>query len=383
MRGMENSLLIKGSVERNHRTDNEAHVRPESAYVEFTKLRQTALTLINNDETMIITNDSRSLSKYTNNVQKECLPGRDDSNGEINPTSHRQRECLRYVQKNSKPRIGIMVTPGFITNALGNWIKSALERVSQTSENDIEVLLTHHVPVYGYGKSHGFSKLIRITLPLPLAVVDGYMYENLRQSSDEGIVEELTKSKVKEVLRPSQYVIESILKLIMRWNCRLSHVSAHTSMISVQISEVLEDPLAMLRRVVQFVFANNWEWGNGKDDEWKEVDSIQEAASYLEFEITTESNLSLVMKDVFIIHEEIRNLLHTGSNMTSDVESAFKQEMKFSEDMTHWPCPSFWIGVEKLKMNSDLVPDCRANHPWIQCNINRDKCEVKQDTKCN
>jgi len=36
-------------------------------------------------------------TKYTTSISKECIPGRDDSNNEINPTTHRKRECLRHV----------------------------------------------------------------------------------------------------------------------------------------------------------------------------------------------------------------------------------------------------------------------------------------------
>ena len=131
-------------------------------------------------------------SIFLSTATKECIPGRDDTGKEINPTTHRKRECLRHVplgkhiltgsdleerMKMQRPRIGIMITPGYISTNIANWIGHALKQTGDSIHMDIEIITTAHVPVYGYGKSHGYSKLIRIvTLPLPLAVNDAYYY---------------------------------------------------------------------------------------------------------------------------------------------------------------------------------------------------------------
>jgi hypothetical protein len=343
---------------------------------------QSAYKLLNNKDINPISNDSERLAKYTTIISKECLPGRDDAKGEINPTTNRNRECLRYAQKNSKPRIGIMVTPGYVSNGLGNWIKSAL--IQASSGNEFEVVLTPHVPVYGYGKSHGFSKLIRVTLPQPFASADAFLYEKLHKSSEVGADEKLDLSMIDEIKEPSMKEVETLIKLLMRWQCRLSHVSAHTSMISVTLDGVLNNPQTSLENIFKFVFTNDWEWEGGKGDKvWKEVDPNKEAAAFIDLENTRtadSSYLRRVTEDLIVIQGQLEQYL--DKSVTSIIQNAFKEEMDLSEDLTHWPCPSFWEGVEKLKLNSDLVPDCRDDHPWIKCTINRDKCEVKQDPKC-
>lgn len=344
---------------------------------------QSALDSLNSKGIPLST-DTERLSKYTTIISKECLPGRDDSNGEINQNTNRNRECLRFVPKNSNPRIGIMISPGFISNGLGNWIKTALLEASRRSGNEIDIILAGHVPVYGYGKSHGFSKLIRITLPQPLALMDASVYEKLRTTTEDGVIEDLNQSKLAKITAPTKSEIESVVKLIMRWHCRLSHVSAHTSMISVNLNDALKDPTTILHHILKFVFADDWEWeGGNKDKVWKEIDAGEEAAAFIDSESTRTAESCLLKRaidDTKIVQKYMEQAL--DESLLHLVQNAFIEEMDLSEDLTHWPCPSFWKGVDKLQLNTGLVPDCREDHPWIKCTINRDKCEMKQDPEC-
>ena len=350
---------------------------------------QSALKLLDSKNISPVSDDPKKLSKYISATEKECLPGRDDSQGEINHNTNRNRECLRFVQKSSKPRVGIMITPGYITNSIGYWIKTALKLVGGTSGNDVEVLITPHVPVYGYGKSHGFSKLIRVALPMPLAIIDAFVYEKLRGYSEGGVTVYIKASMLqRQVMNhsfsPTKSELETILKLLMRWHCRLSHVSAHTSMLSVSLNAILKDPISTMQQILQFVFTNNWEWEDKKGAAWEEIDSKKEAEELVSNSLDDVIGLADIIEETVVLQEQVEQLLSTsGDNIISrSLQNAFDEEMQLSEDMTHWPCPSFWDGVEKLKINSGLVPDCRDDHPWIKCTINRDKCEVKQDPEC-
>jgi len=185
-------------------------------------------------------------TKYTKSISKECIPGRDDSNNEINPTTHRKRECLRHVplgkhhdqidlkysMLKQKPRIGIMIIPSVISFTIANFIKETLQQTSEEIHFNLEIIITSSVPVYGYGKSHGYTKLIRINvMPLSLAVVDTYLYTAgmvLRkneedESSNDVLKDTIDEMKLGQRLRvPSIGTVGTILSLIMRWNCRMS-----------------------------------------------------------------------------------------------------------------------------------------------------------------
>jgi len=186
-------------------------------------------------------------TKYTTSISKECIPGRDDSNNEINPTTHRKRECLRHVplgkhhdqvdlkysMLKQKPRIGIMITPNFISHTIANFIKETLVQTSEEIHFNLEILITSSVPVYGYGKSHGYTKLIRINvMPLSLSVVDTYLYTAgmvlKKDEEDESSSNDLLKDTIDEMKLgrrlgvPSIGTVGMILSLVMRWNCRMS-----------------------------------------------------------------------------------------------------------------------------------------------------------------
>jgi hypothetical protein len=360
-------------------------------YALLAKKAQTILEKFTNLNTYSISTDARRLSKYTSNIQKECLPGRDDANGEINPTTHKNRECLRYVPKpkqesnatNSRPRIGIMATPGFVSTGLGMWIANAVKEVSEQSGNEVDILSTSHVPVYGYGKSHGYSKLIRITLQLPLAVGDAFLYEKLGPDlGEEGIMNVLEPSMLEVLNSPTTSEVETLIKLIMRWQCRLSHVSAHTSMLTLSIKDILEDPSNILQKILEFVFTNNWVWEGGGSKPWKDIYANQQAMDIIIAESSNEkSYLNSVLDETKLIQKEVEKQF-IESGVATIFQSTFEEEMQRSNDMTAWPCPSFWAGVNKLKMNAQLVPDCKDGHPWIKCTVNRDRCEVNEDPEC-
>ena len=228
-----------------------------------------------NQQQLTNKNNNNMELQFLSTVRKECIPGRDDYNGEMNPTTHRQRECLRHVpnridrnKKSSnnhkskeeeeedrklhlpKPRIGVMFPPGYIGQSFANWIADALEQSPSRSSStmEVDILSTSHVPVYGYGKSHGYTKLIRfVPLPLPLAVYDAYLYGVLSSSSSEesssssaaatssslSVVDSSSlRDALERIMKFGTSNVASvpltadtmgrILRLILRWHCRLS-----------------------------------------------------------------------------------------------------------------------------------------------------------------
>lgn len=61
-------------------------------------------------------------SKFASAMKKECVPGREDFVGEINPMMHHKRECLRHVLilgnsrvgRTEEASIGIMIAQGVL-----------------------------------------------------------------------------------------------------------------------------------------------------------------------------------------------------------------------------------------------------------------------------
>ncbi|KAL3778789.1 hypothetical protein ACHAW5_006755 [Stephanodiscus triporus] len=165
----------------------------------------------------------------------------------------------------------------------------------------------------------------------------------------------------------------------MRWHCRLSHVSAHTAMVTLSLEDVLRDPKTALGRVLAFVRREDWEWegrGGGGGDESRQSPEGGE-------ETRAADDLIVVDRGGFLL-----------------CRCAFAGEMDRSSNLTSWPCPSFWEGVDGIgggsdnddgddqtrvirRISGEMVPNCIDNDPFARCTVNKDRCEVKGDAKCN
>ncbi|KAL7533413.1 hypothetical protein ACHAXR_005217 [Thalassiosira sp. AJA248-18] len=391
------------------------------------------------------TNNDNNESKFLSAVHKECIPGRDDSSGEINPTTHRKRECLRHVplQKNGladweertkrqRPRIGIMIPPGYISTSFANWVSNALKHTGDGIQMDIEILITSHVPVYGYGKSHGYTKLIRfVTLPLALAVYDVYLFASSNVAStsegvgdgnndyyqDSSLRDALDEIKLGRNLSPPAVgTLGKILQLVLRWHCRLSHVSAHTAMLTVSLEDVVKDPKNILASILGFVWREDWEWeGHGgkhnhqgalppRNGGWtREAEDLVIGDDH-----RGDSSLQRLMGRTARILQESTSSARDGnsSSFSKAIQGAFASEMKRSSGMTSWPCPSFWEGVDsssggtggnnadsdggdghnQMRMlqliSGEMIPNCSDDDPFSRCTVNKDRCEVNRDAKC-
>jgi len=361
---------------------------------------------------------SRNESKFIDRCRRECIPGRDDKSGEINPTTHNARECLRHVSEKmrQRPRIGIMIPPGRIGRAFADWIVGALTAVGsgggegENASVDIDIVVTSHVPVYGYGKSHGYTKLIRfLMLPLPLAAYDAYTYISLLSTMTvgDGIsiadaslrgggLQSKTIKPASALKAPTPASIGMVLRLMMRWHCRLSHVAAHTAMVTISLQDILRDPSVALGRILSFVWSDDWEWEGGeKEPQSPENRNKEKKASQVvddeHLVVDRDGSLRRLLDLTLLVLDELST---SDDAVKKSLQDAFTGEMKLSKDMTAWPCPSFWNGVNSnsdagddqmriiRQISTEIVPDCSDDNPFARCTVNRDRCEVRSDSQC-
>mmetsp|Transcript_1261 Transcript_1261/g.2116 ORF Transcript_1261/g.2116 Transcript_1261/m.2116 type:complete len:449 (+) Transcript_1261:25-1371(+) len=372
-----------------------------------------------NDLVKLSPNNAEKESIFLSTATKECIPGRDDNGKEINPTTHRRRECLRHVplgkhiltgidleerMKRQRPRIGIMITPGYISTTIADWIGRALKQTGDSIHMDIEIITTAHVPVYGYGKSHGYSKLIRVvTLPLPLAVNDAYYYSmndltdnNSNEGSNGSFVIHnlgaiLDETKLKYTAKPSSQTVGSITELLLRWHCRLSHVAAHTAELTLTLDNILKHPTDTLETILTFVWRQDWEWeghnhNENKSEERDLYPKIWKGAAE-EFVASKGGSLQPLLYQLSLLLQD--GLLSSDATLFGDtLQRSFANEMTKSKDMSSWPCPSFWDGVDNdysgaaYKIANEMTPNCKDDDPYARCTVKKDRCEVKKDAIC-
>jgi hypothetical protein len=365
-------------------------------------------------------NSHNKEESFLSRALMECLPGRDDTGKDINPTTNRKRECLRHVplgkkhinsgydleerMKHQRPRIGIMITPGYTSLTVANWIGHALKITGEKIHMDIEILITSHVPVYGYGKSHGYSKLIRlVTLPLPLAVNDSYYYsmnelttDIVNESNNEFVIHNLDatldEQKLKGTTKPSSQTIGSITELLLRWHCRLSHVAAHTAELTLTLDNLLKHPTDTLETILTFVWRQDWEWeGHNHNNQRTTMRREEEGGLFPkiwkgdaeEFVASEDGSLQPLLNQLSLLLQD--DLLTSSSSFGETMRQSFVNEMIKSKDLTSWPCPSFWDGVETSVVSqiaSEMTPNCRDGDPYARCTVNKDRCEMKKDAEC-
>lgn len=93
------------------------------------------------------------------------------------------------------------------------------------------VIASTHVPAYGYGRNHGWSKIVRI-----VDDIDIQAYLLLKHNKVNDHFMDLFGVQVSYVwnLILICFVnhILSQIRQLLRWHCRLNHVAAHTSMLT-------------------------------------------------------------------------------------------------------------------------------------------------------
>jgi len=315
-------------------------------------------------------------------------------------------------------RVAVISPPGELATALANQVDDAVssqhkrrrreeklpkeQQQRQHLDPDIDLIVRSSVPPYGYGKSHGLSKIIRLVpRPVLLQVADALSGSLLPDES----VRDVTLEDVKAALRQ-----------ILRFHCRLSAVAAHTPVLSIDLTDLLADrsggqqqqqqnqnqKQSVIERIESFLMPNEVAERDGKNqgddlameyvpDDDSDLFETQEAFG-TQLLTHVQSTLSSATSKRLL---EKRNLLRVLDDVLVD-------EIRASKNMTIWPCPSFWtVGEEPeplrlspivQRIAKALSPECGPPAPQdsnsnnnlkVSCFVARDVCESKGDGVCN
>ena len=138
-------------------------------------------------------------------------------------------------EKSSRERIGVLGPPGTAADIISD-ILVKLALVEHPKVNSVEIVHSTNVPPYGYGKNHGWSRMIRVSRRvLPHA----YSVLLAAEGHDGGSV--------------SANNFDKQVRQLVRWQCRLSHVAAHTRMLTVFAEDILARPSIEFEKMMSFV----------------------------------------------------------------------------------------------------------------------------------
>lgn len=241
------------------------------------------------------------------------------------------RSCLGPECYDSRPaksvvdRVGILALPGSGVQA----ILMVLRKVTKSTPLKFEIELDTHVPAYGYGKNHGWNRIVRVVRRL---VPHSYsLLKNAYPGSGNG-------SSI------PVGAFETQIRQLTRWHCRLSHVAAHTKMLSVFLEDVYVKPAVELERIITFIGVP-----------LQRADLLAAVA---------EMQLQTFKKDDEDVPEHLRA---AGLRV-------LREEMLATKGLTDWPCKPFRELEGKggrLQLHTrDLAANC--SDPFVKCTVGFD-----------
>ncbi|CAM9854032.1 unnamed protein product [Heterosigma akashiwo] len=232
---------------------------------------------------------------------------------------------------------------------------------NQNLMNDhVELVHTHHVPPYGYGKSHGWTKIIRIiNSPLLVETIE------LLQASDPT----LSLQKILKLGTP----LSEAMRQVIRFHCRISHVAAHTFMYNLDLSshQLHEDVLEAISLLIE---------GNLlPGSQLRHDDRMKEVSAYL--------NRALAVVPISDTANQLKGEMINAELV--ELSKVLNDELTKSNNLKQWPCLSFWAVSGGVGNNGDdilsenakkTVADCNA--PFTSWFCQKDKCEMEGNAAC-
>lgn len=225
-------------------------------------------------------------------------------------------------------RIGILAPPGSGGEILIKIINKALLK---EKKKNIEIIIDTHVPAYGYGKNHGWSRIIRLVRPILLqsmSILNTYYPAS------------------------SHTLYELQVRQLARWHCRLSHVAAHTKMLTVMTEDLINRPMIEIDKILTFI--------GYKIGRRELLDAFAEYKLELQKEITTPTR-----------DEILPSFIDSGL-------SALKNELESTDELQKWPCKSFRELDKMIKRDeplpikfNQLAANCSS--PYVTCSVPMDR----------
>ena len=295
-------------------------------------------------------------------------------------------KCLhRTYQETNVNRIAILAPPGAIADRLFDILNYALDTTfdpnSSPKKRDMfELVRTTHVPPYGYGGNHGWTKIIRLVIsPLPSAIADVMLaYEQGPQAAELKKKEDPILSNDKSPMERDriQTTTEAVLRQVIRFHARLSHVAAHTKMLTIDLSSMERDYGTALQNMMRLILFDN------------ENKPIIE-----EYDDKSSSPLTIELKE---FNNAIDNADTYASKIISSdwqiglLEDILREELSVTGNLKAWPCKSFWdirsyiikdLTSIPYQAARAMAPKCDDEH--VTCTIQKDLCEVIGKIECD
>lgn len=242
------------------------------------------------------------------------------------------------VDGKKQVRIGFLSPPNSGSDTLLAMLSRAARKdlvATGLVENDT------HVPAYGYGKNHGWTRIIRL-----VRRVVPHAHATLSAAAAASAV------------TPALFDLQ--LRQLVRWQCRLSHVAAHTKMLTVFLDDVITRPAIELDKMLSFIGIRA-----ARSD-------LVDAFNFYGKTLQVELGLPAAGNADPLAHLDALPPLLIDSALT-----ALESEVSSSDTLAKWPCKSF-KDLEKSQagkllpiVSATLAADC--SNPKVVCSVGFDQ----------
>ncbi len=224
---------------------------------------------------------------------------------------------------------------------------------------DFNVVVDSHVPPYGYGKNHGWSRIVRFVHRLTPQALSLLM----REDASAGGSKSPTKKSIEDI-SPSLYALQ--VRQLVRWHCRLSHVAAHTRMLTVFVDDLISRPVVEIYKILSFLGHRG-----ARSD-------ILEAVAALHKETIAGLQVGpweLSVDGAAVLHEQS---YIDGARLVEAGAAALAEEMEATDGLQKWPCNSF-ASLDSSSPESAMLPlksaslAANCSGMYVVCSVPVDK----------
>ena len=291
---------------------------------------------------------------------------------------NKKNKCGEYTNSTVQ-RIGVLAPPGAVAQRLVQLIQDmAAIHAKRALRTDyvLEVIGSSHVPPYGYGKTHGYTKLVRLQWHSLIAEVASTLLY-LRDDGDKTIPTTSKTTSTREEWN-------QVLRQVVRFHCRLSHVAAHTALLTIDTDTLQTHPDSVVQELVRFLLPHE----DGMDSLVQPLLRHSSSSSENHEDLVSFDELfqTLAQQTSHLLEPEPKD---DKPSLDQELNQVLHQELVQTNNLAAWPCPSFWTAASNPEakltprttaLAQALSPNC--SDPWVTCFVLRDKCEAQGDALC-
>lgn len=256
-------------------------------------------------------------------------------------------------------RVGVLGLPGTGATLVPDFsISSSKIPLSHHIVHD------NHVPAYGYGKNHGWSRIIRFARDIFDHAY--FLVKNTNSFGTERNFLQAYEAQVHLIKAPLSILIYllcvSQIRQLARWHCRLSHVAAHTKMLT---------GVCFLRSLQQYALTGKLcnikvfteDLVKRPAFEWDRI------LSFLGVDVDRVKLLAAAERFTAMLVSETRFSEKVPSAIRERGLQTLNDEMKKTRNLADWPCLSFKpLDKAKLPLTAEMLsPNCSSI--FVQCSV--------------